>query len=37
VWLAEQSGVHGIATLDVRDFSTYRIQGRSKFMLETIA
>jgi predicted nucleic acid-binding protein len=37
VWLAEQSGIHHIATLDVRDFSTYRIHGRSKFALETIA
>ncbi|HVZ45108.1 MAG TPA: PIN domain-containing protein [Ramlibacter sp.] len=37
VWLAEQSGIHHIATLDVRDFSTYRIHGRSKFLLETIA
>src|SRR5207253_1850067 len=36
VWLAEQSGIHKIATLDVRDFSAYRIQGRSKFLLEPI-
>ncbi len=37
VWLAEQSGIHHIATLDVRDFSAYRIHGRRKFVLETIA
>lgn len=36
VWLAEQSGIHRIATLDVRDFSAYRIHGRSKFVLESI-
>jgi predicted nucleic acid-binding protein len=36
VWLAEESGIHRIATLDVRDFSTYRIHGRSKFVLESI-
>ena len=33
VWLAESTGVHGIVTVDVRDFSTYRIGGRSKFDL----
>ncbi|MBI5278614.1 MAG: PIN domain-containing protein [Burkholderiales bacterium] len=37
VWLAEESGIHKIATFDVRDFSTYRINGRSKFILEAIA
>jgi predicted nucleic acid-binding protein len=36
VWLAEQTGIHRVATLDVRDFSTYRIHGRSKFMLEPL-
>ena len=36
VWLAEQTGIHRIATLDVRDFSTYRIHGRSKFQIEPI-
>ena len=36
VWLAEESGVHDIATLDVRDFSTYRIHGRAKFHIEPI-
>jgi predicted nucleic acid-binding protein len=37
VWLAEETGIHRIATFDVRDFSTYRIHGRSKFVLEAIA
>jgi hypothetical protein len=37
VWLAEQTGIHHIATLDVRDFSAYRIHGRSKFILEPLA
>jgi predicted nucleic acid-binding protein len=37
VWLAEETGIHKIATFDVRDFSTYRIHGRSKFMIEPIA
>ena len=37
VWLAEQTGIHRIATLDVRDFSAYRIHGRSKFLIEPIA
>jgi predicted nucleic acid-binding protein len=36
VWLAEETGIHNIATLDVRDFSTYRIHGRSKFQIEPI-
>lgn len=36
VWLAEHTGIHHIATLDVRDFSSYRIHGRSKFALEPI-
>ena len=31
--LAESTGVHGIVTVDVRDFSAYRIRGRSKFDL----
>jgi predicted nucleic acid-binding protein len=34
VWLAEVTGVRRIATLDVRDFSVYRIQGRKRFELE---
>jgi uncharacterized protein len=37
VWLAEETGIHRIATLDVRDFSAYRIHGRAKFQLEPIA
>ena len=37
VWLAEETGIHRIATFDVRDFSTYRIHGRAKFQLEPIA
>ena len=37
VWVAEQTGIHSIATLDVHDFSAYRIHGRSKFALEAIA
>lgn len=37
VWAAEASGIHRIATIDVRDFSVYRIQGRSKFMIEALA
>jgi predicted nucleic acid-binding protein len=36
VWLAEESGIHAIATLDIRDFSTLRIHGRSKFHIEPI-
>lgn len=34
VWLAEHLGVRRIATLDVTDFSVYRIHGRSRFQLE---
>jgi predicted nucleic acid-binding protein len=37
VWLAEETGIHRIATLDVRDFTAYRIHGRTKFLLEPIA
>lgn len=36
VWLAEQKGIHRIATLDVRDFSAYRVHGRGKFQIELI-
>jgi predicted nucleic acid-binding protein len=36
VHLAEESGIHNIATFDVRDFSAYRINGRSKFLIEPI-
>ena len=31
VWLAETSGVHRIVTVDETDFSTYRINGRTRF------
>ncbi len=37
VWAAEATGIHRIATLDVRDFSVYRIQGRTRFMIEALA
>lgn len=33
VWLAETIGIARIATLDVADFSTYRIHGRKRFEL----
>lgn len=36
VWLAEASGVVRIATLDVADFSVYRIHGRKRFELELL-
>lgn len=31
VWLAESTGIHRIATLDVADFGVYRIHGRRAF------
>ena len=31
--LAEQSGVVGIATIDQRDFSIYRLRGRKRFRI----
>lgn len=37
VWAAESTGIHQIATLDIRDFSLYRIHGRAKFMIEALA
>lgn len=37
VWAAEATGIHRIATIDVRDFSVYRIQGRTRFMIEPLA
>lgn len=37
VWAAEDSGIHRIATLDVGDFSVYRIHGRTRFALEVLA
>lgn len=33
VWLAETTGINRIATLDVADFSVYRIHGRKRFEL----
>ena len=36
VWLAETLGITRIATLDVTDFSVYRIQGRRRFELELL-
>jgi predicted nucleic acid-binding protein len=36
VWLAEAAGIHRIATLDVADFSLYRIHGRKRFELELL-
>ncbi len=37
VWLAETTGIHRIATLDIADFSVYRIHGRKRFELELLA
>jgi predicted nucleic acid-binding protein len=34
VWLAEQTGIRRIATVDTIDFSVYRIHGRTRFQLE---
>jgi uncharacterized protein len=36
IWLAETTGVTRIATLDVADFSVYRIHGRRRFELELL-
>ena len=36
VWLAEATGITRIATLDVADFSVYRIHGRRRFELELL-
>lgn len=36
VWLAETTGITRIATLDVADFSTYRIHGRKRFEFELL-
>lgn len=33
IWLAEASGIQAILTVDINDFSTYRINGKSKFEL----
>ncbi|HWK84464.1 MAG TPA: PIN domain-containing protein [Caldimonas sp.] len=36
VWLAESTGISRIATLDIGDFSVYRIHGRKRFELELL-
>jgi predicted nucleic acid-binding protein len=36
VWLAESTGINRIATLDVADFTVYRIHGRKRFELEML-
>lgn len=36
VWLAETLGVVRIATLDVTDFSVYRVHGRKRFELDLL-
>ena len=36
VWLAESTGIARIATLEVADFSVYRIHGRKRFELELL-
>ena len=36
IWLAEHTGIRCIATLDIADFSVYRIQGRRRFELELL-
>jgi predicted nucleic acid-binding protein len=36
VWLAETAGITRIATLDVTDFSVYRIHDRKRFELELL-
>ena len=36
VWLAETIGIYRIATLDVANFSVYRIHGRRRFALELL-
>jgi predicted nucleic acid-binding protein len=36
VWLAEATGITRIATVDVADFSVYRIHGRKRFELELL-
>lgn len=33
VWLAEQTGLQGILTVDVADFSTFRLKGGKRFEL----
>ena len=36
IWLAESLRMRRIATLDVRDFSIYRVHGRMRFELEML-
>lgn len=36
LWLAEASGLRRIATLDVTDFSVYRVHGRTRLQLELL-
>lgn len=36
IWLAETLSVTRIATVDVTDFSVYRIHGRKRFELELL-
>lgn len=36
IWLAESTGLHRIATLDVADFNVYRIHGRKRFEIELL-
>ncbi len=36
VWLAETASIARIATLDIADFSVYRINGRKRFELELL-
>ncbi len=36
VWLAENTGITRIATLDVTDFSVFRVHGRRRFELELL-
>jgi uncharacterized protein len=36
IWLAEATGIHRIATLDIADFSVYRINGRKRFEHELL-
>lgn len=36
VWLAEHLGTRRIATIDVTDFSVYRLHGRTRFELEML-
>jgi predicted nucleic acid-binding protein len=36
LWLAESAGIRRIATLDVTDFTVYRLHGRTRFQLELL-